>query len=154
MSFTITVEIPALDRLCGLLERGEITVNQTTTMEHTVEVETPAVETPVAPVAPTEAPAAPAEPPKAEPVEEPAPAPEPVQEAPAQPEKAKPKAAKAKPDVTLEGIMRAAAQLRDEGKLEQVTGLFPAYGIRKLSDLTDEQLARFAGDLRGLGAKL
>ena len=56
--------------------------------------------------------------------------------------------------ITLTGIQKAAAQMRDEGKLQSVKDLFPAFGIRKLSDLKDDQLAAFAGKLREMGAKI
>lgn len=71
-----------------------------------------------------------------EPVPEPAPEPEP------------------KPPVTLGAVQRAAAALRDAGRLADVKALFPEFGIRKLSDLEGAQLDAFAEKLRGMGVKL
>lgn len=86
-----------------------------------------------------------------EPVPEPAPepmsAPEPVPAPAAEP-------APAEKVYVLEDLQRAAASLRDQGKLGAVTALFPEYGIRKLSDLKAEQMAGFAGELKRLGAEL
>jgi len=82
---------------------------------------------------------APQEPPKPEPAEKPT---APVEATPG-----------GKP-VTLDMVQKAAAQLRDDGKLEAVKGLFPEFGIRKLSDLKGEQLQAFAEKLRGMGAKI
>ena len=56
--------------------------------------------------------------------------------------------------VTLDAVQRAAAQLRDAGKLNQVTGMFGEFGIKKLSDLKGDALQGFAERLRQLGAKL
>ena len=82
---------------------------------------------------------------KGEAVKEPAPEPVP---APA------PEPAAAEKVYVLEDLQRAAASLRDQGKLGAVTALFPDYGIRKLSDLKAEQMADFAGELKRLGAEL
>lgn len=124
MTMTLNVNIPALDRLCDLLEKqGGLTVpgELVTTVEQTTTVE---VEAP-------------------EPVEKAEPKPEP---------KPEPKA-EAKP-VDVPAIQRAAAELRDQGKLKQVTDMFDEFGIRKLSDLKGEQLQAFAERMRGLGARL
>ena len=56
--------------------------------------------------------------------------------------------------VTLDAIQRAAAQMRDDGKLKAVTDMFPEFGIKKLSDLKGEALQGFADRLRDLGAKI
>ena len=56
--------------------------------------------------------------------------------------------------VTLDQVQRAAAFLRDQGKLKAVTEMFGEFGIRKLSDLEGDKLQAFAGRLRGLGAEL
>ena len=79
------------------------------------------------------------EPPKLEPTNAPA---EPAAPAPV------PKAA------TLADVQKAAAQMRDEGKLNQVTGMFGEFGIKKLSDLKGDALQKFAERLRGMGAKI
>jgi hypothetical protein len=63
------------------------------------------------------------------------------------------KAQEAEP-VTLEGIQLAAAQMRDQGKLKAVTDLFPEFGIKKLSDLKGEKLQAFGERLRAMGAKV
>jgi hypothetical protein len=73
----------------------------------------------------------------------PAPAPEPA-----------PEPVPAEKTYVLEDLQRAAASLRDQGKLGAVTALFPEYGIRKLSDLKAEQMAGFASELKRLGAEL
>lgn len=58
-------------------------------------------------------------------------------------------------DVPLERIQKACADLRDAGKLDMVRGLFPQFGIRMITDLTDAgQRAAFAGKLKELGAVL
>ena len=55
----------------------------------------------------------------------------------------------------MDALQRAAAQMRDEGKLQAVTGLFPEFGIRKLSDLKDnDKLTEFAARLRAMGATI
>ena len=56
--------------------------------------------------------------------------------------------------VTLEGIQLAAAQMRDQGKLKAVTDLFPEFGIKKLSDLKGDKLQAFGERLRAMGAKV
>ena len=56
--------------------------------------------------------------------------------------------------VTLADVQKAAAQMRDDGKLEAVKALFPEFGIRKLSDLSGDALQGFAERLRGMGAKV
>lgn len=139
-NFTITVEIPALDRLCDLLAQKVETLTAQVAPEAVAPVVGEAIhhsepqpaqqpdkpETPPA----TPSPAAPA-----------APAPAPAIQTTA-------------PSVTLEAVMRAAAGLRDAGKLPQVTALFPEFGIQKLSDLKPDQLPGFAAKLRELGARI
>ena len=154
---TLTIEIPALDRLCDILEerqrgtiikdlKDEIVAKLKEAAEGGVpkpefkEV-TPAEDHPwkdEATTAPEPQEAA-QEPPKPKATKKPTEA--------AETEKA-PKAA------TLEAIQKAAAQLRDEGKLEGVKALFPEFGIRKLSDLKGDQLAAFGERLRAMGAKV
>ena len=56
--------------------------------------------------------------------------------------------------VTLADVQKAAAQMRDDGKLEAVKALFPEFGIRKLSDLKGDALQGFAARLRGMGARI
>lgn len=63
------------------------------------------------------------------------------------------KAQEAEP-VTLEAIQLAAAQMRDQGKLKAVTDLFPEFGIKKLSDLKGDKLQAFGERLRAMGAKV
>lgn len=135
MTMTVHVDIPALDRFCDLIERGAL---------------------PSVPEAIPEA--------KASPAEIPEPAPEP-QEAPSEPPKLEPVNAPTEPaapapaptpesTVTLGAVQKAAAELRDQGKLKAVTGLFPEFGINKLSDLKGDKLVEFAGRLRQMGAKI
>ena len=88
---------------------------------------------------------------KSEVTKEPAPAPVPE---PAPVPAPAPEPAPAEKVYVLEDLQRAAASLRDQGKLGAVTALFPEYGIRKLSDLKAEQMAGFAGELKRLGAEL
>ena len=146
MELSIKVNIPALDRLCDWLEKGA-TVNVNSAPVLVDVPETPAPKARKAAKAETapEAPEGPKQPPKAEPVQ--APAQEP---APAQPE---PVASPA-PALTVNDIMRAAAALRDQGQLAAVTGLFPQFGVKKLSDLKEDQLGEFADHLRKLGASI
>ena len=56
--------------------------------------------------------------------------------------------------VTLADVQRVAALMRDEGKLSQVTGMFKEFGINKLSDLQGNELQKFAAKLREMGAKI
>ena len=140
MNMTLTIEIPALDRLCGLLEgKGvPLVVIPEGKEERIVDCAT----TKKAPTTAPEAVEAPQETEKPEATNAPenseAPAPAPA----------------TGPTVTLNAVQKAAAQLRDEGKLEAVKGLFPEFGIRKLSDLTGDALQGFADRLRGMGAKI
>ena len=156
MSMTLTIEIPALDRLCGILEsrdkagiveaiEKEIVAKlkeaaEGGTLEKAAKAPTPAYERcadyVTAKETATEPRKAASEPPKPEPTEKPA-----ATKAPA--DDAKP--------ATLADIQKAAAQMRDDGKLQAVKDLFPEFGIRKLSDLEGDALQAFADRLRGLG---
>lgn len=147
---TVNIEIPALERLCDLLEGKERSAiiaemeaeiveklkeaamaPRTITTAHVVEL--PLTETAPEPQK------GPQEPPKPEPTNVPteaaAPEPEPA-------------------PVTLDAVQKAAAQMRDEGKLKAVTDLFPEFGIKKLSDLKGDKLTEFGVRLRKMGAKL
>ena len=140
---SFTLKIPALDRLCDWLERGA-TVNVASTVPVLVDVPETTTKPTKVETAP-EAPEGPKQPPKAEPVQVPTQEPAPTQPEPV---------ASPAPTVTLEDLMRAAAALRDEGKLQAVTGLFPQFGVKKLSDLKENQLNEFADHLRKMGAKI
>lgn len=139
---TFTLKIPALDRLCDLLEaHRELPIMP-------VAVTPAAVQE--APEAAPEAPAGKFEPTVITPAGEllpasdaAAPAPEPT-----------PEPTPAAPVPSMDAIQRAAAELRDQGKLKAVTAMFPEFHIRKLSDLQPDQLGEFAERLRGMGAKL
>lgn len=157
MSLTMTVEIPALDRLCGILEgwqraglcreiEDEIVGKLKEAAEGSVPKpkfeEVPAGDDhPWKDEAAQKAQEGPKAPPKAEPTN--------VTPVPAAPAPA-PKAATA----TLADVQKAAAQMRDEGRLNQVTGMFGEFGIKKLSDLKGDALQKFAERLRGLGARI
>ena len=154
---TLTIEIPALDRLCGILEgwqragicqeiEDEIVGKLKAAAEGGApkpefEEVAPAEDHPwkgEATTAPEPRKAA-QEPPKPEPTNAPV-----ETAAPATP---------ATP-VTLEAIQLAAAQMRDQGKLKAVTDLFPEFGIKKLSDLKGEKLQTFGERLRAMGARV
>lgn len=147
---SFTLKIPALDRLCDLLEAHRelpimpMAVNPAAVQE--------------APEAAPEAPAGKFEPTAITPAGEllpaseaakaaPEPAPEPTPEPTPEP-------APVAPVPSMDAIQRAAAELRDQGKLKAVTAMFPEFHIRKLSDLQPDQLDEFAERLRGMGAKL
>ena len=157
MSFIVTVEIPALDRLCAVLENRDRIDIVTTIEAEIVEKLKEAAESGVPRPKFEEVPVTEDHPWKDEaknkesralPAHEIAPEP---QKAAVEPPKPEPSNA---PPVTLEQVQRAAAQLRDAGKLPAVTAMFPEFGIKRLSDLKAEQLPEFAERLRGLGAKL
>ena len=155
MSLTMTIEIPALDRLCGILEGWqragicqEIEDEIVGKQEEAVKGGVPKPEFKEVPAGddhPWKDEAAqkdqegPKEPPKAEPTN--------VTPMPAAPALA-PKAA------TLADVQKAAAQMRDEGRLNQVTCMFGEFGIKKLSDLKGDALQKFAAKLREMGAKV
>ena len=132
LDITVHVDIPALEHLAQVLERSnaiacaiEDKVEEKTTPQATEEETTPQ---------------AAEEEPKTE--EEPQPAEEP--EAKEEPKRG----------CTIDQVMKAAAQLRDQGKLKAITGMFEEFGIHKLSDLKGEKIEEFAERLRGLGAAL
>ena len=85
-----------------------------------------------------------------------------AQEGPKEPPKAEPAnvtpmpaaPAPAAKTASLADVQKAAAQMRDEGRLNQVTGMFGEFGIKKLSDLKGDALQKFAERLRGMGAKI
>ena len=144
MSIEMTIQIPALDRLCDWLENGSrvkligeirddiVGKLKDAAGDGTLEK---AAKTETAP----ETQNATQEPPKPQPTEKPT--------APAAP-------APATTAVTLDAVQRAAAQMRDDGKLKAVTDMFPEFGIKKLSDLKGDQLQTFGERLRAMGAKI
>ena len=156
MSLTMTIEIPALDRLCGILEgcqragiRQEIEDEIVGKLEEAVKGGVPKPEFKEVPAgddhpwkdeakaeAPKETPAAAGTSSGAG--------------APPSPEG---KAEKVK-TASLADVQKAAAQMRDEGRLNQVTGMFGEFGIKKLSDLKGDALQKFAAKLREMGAKV
>ena len=178
MSMTMTIEIPALDRLCAWLEsrdkagvveaiEAEIVAKlQQAAESGTLEKAAKAPEPETAP-APRKAAK---EPPKEKPTEKPAAPEAPAPEASPQRSGGAEGASAAKQDatetrgqangaergaaVTLDGVQRAAAQMRDEGRLKAVTDMFPEFGIKKLSDLKGDALQAFGERLRGMGAKI
>ena len=137
LDITVHVDIPALEHLAQVLERSNAIA---CAIEDKVEEKTtPQPAAPAAPLA-REPEEAAEEEPKTE--EEPQPAEEP--EAKEEPKRG----------CTIDQVMKAAAQLRDQGKLKAITGMFEEFGIHKLSDLKDEKIEEFAERLRGLGAAL
>ena len=143
IQMTMTIDFPALDRLCDWLENRDKTDLVGAIENEIVEKLKEAAEGGV-PRPKLDAPAQ--EPRKAS-------------QAPQKPETTeKPTApaapAPAAPAATLEAIQRAAAQLRDQGKLGDVTALFPEFGIKKLSELKGDQLQSFGERLRAMGAKI
>lgn len=140
----ITVDIPALERLCAILEVHVLHEERKLDLaEKAADIAAPIV---AAPKASPESQKRPAEAPKAE-AANPASEPEKPKADPA------PGATEAAP-VTLDALQRAAAQMRDEGKLKAVTDMFPEFGIKKLSDLMGDALQAFGERLRGMGAKV
>ena len=143
---TMTIEIPALDRLCTILEElkeeiiAQLKANATKKGAPRPELKevSPPADPPAAQAAP-EGQKGPQEPPK----------PAPTNVLP-EPEAPKPAAAPA----TLAAVQSAAAQMRDAGKLKAVTDMFAEFGIAKLSDLKGDALQAFAERLRAMGAKL
>ncbi len=140
---TLTIEIPALDRLCNWLESRDKTdllgVIENEIVQKIKEAAESGVPRPKFDAPSQEPQKAPQEPPKPEVTEKPTAAAAP---------------APATPAVTLDAIQRAAAQMRDDGKLKAVTGMFPEFGIKKLSDLKGDQLQKFGDRLREMGAKI
>ena len=141
MSLTMMIEIPALDRLCDWLEnRDKAGVVETIENEivaklkeaagdGTLERAAKATET----VKATETSSVTAD---------------------AVPPSPEGKAEEAAKPVTLDAVQRAAAQMRDDGKLKAVTDMFPEFGINKLSDLKGDALQQFGERLRAMGAKI
>ena len=140
---TLTIEIPALDRLCAWLESRDKTdllgVIENEIVQKIKEAAESGVPRPKFDAPAQEPQKAPQEPTKPEPIEKPTAAAEP---------------APATPAVTLDAVQRAAAQMRDDGKLKAVTDMFPEFGIKKLSDLKGDQLQKFGDRLREMGAKI
>ena len=152
---TLTIEIPALDRLCNWLESrdktdllGVIENEIVQKIKEAAESGVPRPKFDAPSQEPQKAPenkesrALPAhemEPPEPEPTEKPT---APVETA----QDTKP--------VTLDAVQRAAAQMRDDDKLKAVTDMFPEFGIKKLSDLKGDQLQKFGDRLREMGAKI
>lgn len=141
MSLTVTVEFPALDRLCAWLEgrekAGLLDATETEIIAKLAEAARNGVPKP--------------EFREVEPADdhpwkdEAKPAPEPKPEPKPEPEPEKPAA------VTLADVQQACARLRDAGKMNEVKALFPEFGIKKLSDLKSaDQLASFAARLKKL----
>ena len=140
---TLTIEIPALDRLCAWLESRDKTdllgVIENEIVQKIKEAAESGVPRPKFDAPAQEPQKAPQEPPKPEVTEKPTAAAAP---------------APATPAVTLDAVQRAAAQMRDDGKLKAVTDMFPEFGIKKLSDLKGDQLQKFGDRLREMGAKI
>lgn len=140
---TLTIEIPALDRLCAWLESRDKTdllgVIENEIVQKIKEAAESGVPRPKFDAPSQEPQKAPQEPPKPEVTEKPTAAAAP---------------APATPAVTLDAVQRAAAQMRDDGKLKAVTDMFPEFGIKKLSDLKGDQLQKFGDRLREMGAKI
>lgn len=140
---TLTIEIPALDRLCAWLESRDKTdllgVIENEIVQKIKEAAESGVPRPKFDAPAQEPQKTPQEPPKPEVTEK--------STAAAAP-------APATPAVTLDAVQRAAAQMRDDGKLKAVTDMFPEFGIKKLSDLKGDQLQKFGDRLREMGAKI
>ena len=140
---TLTIEIPALDRLCAWLESRDKTdllgVIENEIVQKIKEAAESGVPRPKFDTPAQEPQKAPQELPKPEVTEKPTAAAAP---------------APATPAVTLDAVQRAAAQMRDDGKLKAVTDMFPEFGIKKLSDLKGDQLQKFGDRLREMGAKI
>lgn len=155
MEIRMQIEFPALDRLCAWLEgcdkAGLVQKLEDEIVGKLKEAAEGGVPRPKFKEVPAgddhpwkeetaqKAQEGPKEPPKAEPTNVPT-----VPAAPAPATKA----------ATLADIQKAAAQMRDEGKLGQVTGMFGEFGIKKLSDLQGDALLKFAERLRQMGAKI
>ena len=142
---TLTIEIPALDRLCGILEGWQRAGICQEIEDEIVGKLKAAAECGV---------------PKPEFKEVPAGEDHPWKgEAKAQNEATSSVTADAVPPspegkapmATLADVQQACARLRDAGKMAEVKGLFPEFGIKKLSDLKGaDQLAAFAERLKKL----
>ena len=138
-NITITVDIPALDRLCGWLEsRERASIVQQIEDEIVAKLHEAAGDGTLAKAAKAA---------KEEKAEE-TKAPEKPAEAPEKPAKAEPTK---ESSVTLSSVQQTCARLRDAGRLAEVKALVPEFGIKKLSDLkNEEQLAAFAVRLKTL----
>ena len=151
---TLTIEIPALDRLCAWLESRDKTdllgVIENEIVQKIKEAAESGVPRPKFDAPAQEPQKVPQEPTKPEPTEKPTAAAEPE---PATPDKES-RTLPAHEMVTLDAVQRAAAQMRDDGKLKAVTDMFPEFGIKKLSDLKGDQLQKFGDRLREMGAKI
>ena len=141
LDITVHVDIPALEHLAQVLERSNTIA---CAIEDKVEEKT------------TPQPAAPAAPLAGEPEDTPEEAAEEEPKTEEEPQPAEEPEAKEEPKrgCTIDQVMKAAAQLRDQGKLKAITGMFEEFGIHKLSDLKGEKIEEFAERLRGLGAAL
>lgn len=138
MSIEITIEIPALERLCDWLESGSRAKLMGEVRDDIVgRLKDAAGDGTLEKAAtqPTEKPTAP------------------VEATPATANKES-RALPAHEIVTLDAVQRAAAQMRDDGKLKAVTDMFPEFGIKKLSELKGDQLQTFGERLRAMGAKI
>ena len=133
-NITITVDIPALDRLCGWLEsRERAGIVQQIEDEIVAKLHAAAGDGTLAKAA-TAA--------KGEKT------PETLAEAPEKPAKTE---TTKEPTAALADVQQACARLRDAGKMAEVKALFPEFGIKKLSDLKSlEQLAAFSERLKKL----
>ena len=151
MGMTMTIEIPALDRLCAWLESRDksglvqqIEAEIVAKLKEAAESGVPRPTFEEAANSPTTADAVPL------------PAAAGMQEttSPAPDGAPSPKGEGSKKPVTLDAVQRAAAQMRDDGKLKAVTDMFPEFGIKKLSDLKGDALQAFGERLRAMGAKI
>lgn len=148
---TLTIEIPALDRLCGILEGWQRAGICQEIEDEIVGKLKAAAEGGVPKPEFKEVPAGEDHPWKGEAkAQNEATSSVTADAAPPSPEG---KAQEAEP-VTLEAIQLAAAQMRDQGKLKAVTDLFPEFGIKKLSELKGEKLQVFGERLRSMGARV
>lgn len=60
----------------------------------------------------------------------------------------------AAPSYAMEDLARAASQLMDAGKQQDLLGLLAQFGVQALTQLPKEQYGTFATALRQMGAKL
>ena len=149
VDMTIHVDIPALEHLARVLETSVAGAIRTG------DGETPQSAAQTAPLSQGEPKETTPQAMKAEAEETPQSAAQTAPLSQGEPKETTPQATKAEaPKYTLDQIMRAAAQMRDDGKLKDVTDMFGEFGIKRLSDLKDEQIQEFAGRLIGLGAKM
>lgn len=155
MNMTVNIEFPALDRLCAWLEGCDKAGLVQKLEDEIVGKLKEAAEGGVPRPKFKEVPAGDDHPWKEETAQK-------AQERPQEPTKPEPTnvtpapaaPAPATKAATLADIQKAAAQMRDERKLGQVTGMFGEFGIKKLSDLKGDALQQFAARLREMGAKV